>query len=293
MKTGIKTSSPATISLDGALNNILFFALNHPRVEIVLKTTDKTSSFSLYGYKAYKLSFIENAIDYIFSLEIIKQSPQVELEITNRIPFQSGLGAHSSFFAALLKAMCTINKINLNNRELYKLIISTKNKFIEDINLGRLLTSLEGGSMFVDDTSPELCHRIYLPSGILWIIYRSKLPISSDHINKLNPKASIAKSLKLILGLHDGKWELIEQGFINTVNNISLLNFTDKENNSLKENCLGVDFIAENNLFLFCCNNSLKADLSYEILSKHFGTKQQNKEVLLHSGIDFAGTIKL
>lgn len=293
MKTGIKTIAPATISLEGALNNILFFALNQPRVEIVLKTTDKSSSFSLSGYKDYNTSFIQNAIDFIFCLDIFKHSPQVELEITNRIPLQSGLGAHSAFFAALLKAMSTINKINLNHRELYKLIISTKSKFLEDINPGRLLNSLDGGCMFVDDISPEFYHRIYLPTGIQWIIYRSEHPTSSEFFNKLNTKTSIAKSIELILGLHDCKWELLEHGFRNTVKNISLLNFTDKENISFKENCLGVDYLEDYNLFVFCCNNSLKAEICYEILNKHYGSKQNNKKVLLLSGIDLAGTIKM
>jgi hypothetical protein len=293
LKTGIKTSAPATISPGNALNNTLFFAINQPRVEIVAKTTDKPVSFSVIGKKEYKPGFINTTLEFIYSLEIFKLAEPVYLEINNNIPFGLGLGSHTSFVACLLKAMCDINKINLNNRELYNYLLTTDNTFLHTINPGQLLTSLEGGCMFVDGTTPELYHRIYLPSGLSIMLYNA----TDQKINKQtsfpNFKSDLNTSIEFVLGLHTNNWEFIKQGFINTHENLSILKLPKDEVDMLLENILGLDYNIRNGVFLLCTNNSLKAEICFDIFLHSIINKGKRKPIMFLSTIDLGGTFKM
>jgi len=295
LKTGIKTSSPSSISPAGALNNILFFAINQPRVEIVLKKSiNAYNSFSLNGFKAYDSDFINGALDYLYTLDVFKASSFVNIEILNRIPFGIGLGAHSSLFACLYKAVCVFNNRSFNNRELYNLLLSSDNSFLKRLNTGRILTSLDGGCLFVDQNNPELYHRVYLPGGITWIIYRSSHYISQKQIaSSVSTKDDLTKSIAFLIGLHSSKWELIKHGFWITQQNLSSLEISPEDKLLLLENALGINYNIQTGLFLLCFNNSLKAETCKKILTTDFTTKIKGQKILMDSAADLIGTIKM
>ena len=293
MKTGIKTSTPATISPSFSLKNTLFFAINQPRVEIVAKTTEYPVSFSVFGNKEYKNGFINTALEYIYSLEIFKLAEPVHLEINNKIPFGHGFGAHTSFFACLLKAMCAINKISFNNRELYNYLLALDASKLQYINPGQLLTCLDGGCFFVDEAKPELYHRIYLPSGLSFIIFNEVNRNKENHISLPYNKNSSTKSIEFVLGLHTSNWEFIKQGFIDTASTLTRLNLPQQVVDVLIENMLGLDYNIDNAIYFICCNNSLMAETCYNIFQKGLHAKEKHYKHLILSTIDLSGTIKM
>ena len=285
MGTGIKISSPATYSFNRALDNVLTFALTTPSVSIVFKPIAVSSDeIVLKGYKNFRESYIENSLAFLRSLSIFSKTPNFNLVVNNNIPFGLGLGADVACFSTLLKGLSVINKVSLTNRELYEIIVQSSNSILNPTDYTKFLSSMEGGSMFVNPKYPSLYQRIFLPVGLNFIIFYPNVTHHAPENLIDKDSDTLIDSLELLLGFSSTNWRMIKAGFGDPVSALKNLESDPIMLDQIINNSLGVNYNPSLNSYLIICQNSLETDYCLETINNIISNKKL-KDALLFRGL--------
>jgi len=206
--TGIKLFAPACISMLSYGLKDVSIAIEKPGNEIFAKLIEGSNKVEIKTYTKEKDD--QNGtkeIIFAFVEKFIKttgSNDSVELEIYNRIPFQSGLGNLEANITGVISAVNDLLKGHFKNQEIFDFILSTAKEMDVNILPSNVAANIFGGIILYNENLYRPVQKLYVPHGLnISIINKRNIPnkdvfenISSEDLFKQSiNNAGFIKSL--------------------------------------------------------------------------------------------------
>jgi homoserine kinase len=302
MNTGIKFTSPASVSFYSLGLKNLSVTIEHPYNEIIARKVPSIKGIEIESF-SHSRDDEQNVFDTLIKAgnafaEKFNIGAGTVFNISNRIPFNSGLGNIEASITALISAINELHKVNQDKKQIYDFVEEIELKLGFGINLASVAANLFGGFMAYDPGTAKRIHKIYHPKGL----YFSSFYFNKETINVPETAFSSHQSdnfstslTSLINGLIISDLDLINSGL---KNNLFLQShpkmnshFDDIQRISIKNGAMGLGFVKNQNTIFVIYNNTVIKDLNNEKISS-FLKEKKAEFVLFDSEVSLNGIYK-
>ncbi|HHH54034.1 MAG TPA: hypothetical protein ENK91_10275 [Bacteroidetes bacterium] len=222
--SGIKLFAPASLSFYSYGLKNLSICLDNPGNEIKAHIDDTYKTVTLDSYsKEKKDRFGSKEIIKEFAISFLSEfnaNTGIKLEISNRIPFDSGLGFLEANITGTLIALNNLLKMHLDKTTIFNFILKNASEKNIRILPSNIAANLYGGIILYNEKAFNPIQKIYNPHGISFTLIPTK-----SHSNQ-NPFSQIPSELfpdqavsiaTLIKGLMIDDAELMATGINNNL----------------------------------------------------------------------------
>ena len=172
MKTnkGIKLFAPACISMLSYGLRDVSIAIEKPGNEIIAKTNGDNRGVNIVSFSKEKEdeNGVKAAVLKIANsfMSTVNAGVGVDLEIFNRIPFYSGLGALEANITGTISALNDILNAHFENQELFDFIINETKINNIDVLPSSIAANIFGGIILFNENLHHPIQKLYAPHGL-------------------------------------------------------------------------------------------------------------------------------
>lgn len=219
MSAGTKFYAPATIADLGMGLGVISYAIDDLGVELVIKPAEENEGLSVSFFVLKNEAF---QAELKSSLELLHAAFENQLgkklnyhiDLTVRIPFNSGLNSKGSCLAAYLVAVNSLNKRPFEQRQLFDFATSTISTLSAKDKLAFANALIGGLVVGYNGDSISDYQRVSMPLGFTsTLLFNSKAEVSienSDEINSDICSRRANKAIQLSLAMYKSDFDRLD-----------------------------------------------------------------------------------